>query len=172
MEADTYQRDGGQNKRLQEERSAHHGRTARPRSLRTLNRGDRNPGIGGRSQENGKNCDALDTGGGAHAVTIGNIPNQERFQVDPYGKYRLKGLRPIVPANRTILTLVQSADDVLGATDDMNGQSLARIGQFHRRRISLSRFSRASCNGYLLRRSAAKANRSDTADVIDTMLAG
>ena len=37
-------------------------RIAQPRSLKTLNRGDRNSGIGGYSQENGKNSDVLDPG--------------------------------------------------------------------------------------------------------------
>ncbi len=43
----------------------------------------------GRSQEDEKKSDALDMGG-AHAITIGDIPSLERFQVHPNGKSRLK----------------------------------------------------------------------------------
>ncbi len=39
--------------------------------------------------ENGENSDAIDRGW-THAVIIGGIPSLQRFQVDPYGKSRLK----------------------------------------------------------------------------------
>jgi len=38
---------------------------------------------------NEKISDALDTEGGAHAVTIGNIPSLEWFQAIPNGKSRV-----------------------------------------------------------------------------------
>ena len=39
--------------------------------------------------KNGNNSDALGSGG-AHAVTIGDVPSLEWFQVDPNGKSRFK----------------------------------------------------------------------------------
>jgi len=45
-----------------------------------------------RSQENEKNSDALDTGG-AHGVTIREVPSMERFQMYPSGKSRLTASR-------------------------------------------------------------------------------
>ena len=74
----------------QEEKSAHNGQEAGPRSLKGRESNDRNPETGAAGKKNEKNSDALDTGG-AHAVTIGDIPSLERFQVHPNGKSRLDG---------------------------------------------------------------------------------
>ena len=71
----------------QEEKSAHNGQEAGPRSLKGRESNDRNPETGPQGKKNEKNSDALDTGR-AHAVTIGDIPSLERFQVHPCGKYR------------------------------------------------------------------------------------
>jgi len=72
-----------------EEKSAHNGQEAGPRSLKGRESNDGNPETGDAGKKNEKNSDALDTGG-AHAVTIGDIPSLERFQVHPNGKSRLK----------------------------------------------------------------------------------
>ena len=66
----------------QEEKSAHNGQEAGPRSLKGRESNDRNPETGAAGKKNEKNSDALDTGG-AHAVTIGDIPSLEWFQVHP-----------------------------------------------------------------------------------------
>ena len=62
-------------------------RSARPRRLKTLYWGGRNPGVGGCSQENGK-IRCARHGGGAHEVTIGDIQSLEWFQAIPNGKSR------------------------------------------------------------------------------------
>ena len=49
----------------------------------------KNSEIGAADKKMRRIVHALDTGRG-HAVTIGNIPSLEQFQVDPYGKCRLK----------------------------------------------------------------------------------
>ena len=71
------------------EKSAHNGHEARPRSLKGRESNDRNPETGATGKKNRENSDALDTGG-AHAVTIREVPSLERFQVHPNGKSRLK----------------------------------------------------------------------------------
>ena len=75
----------------QKEKSAHNGHETRPRSLKGRESNERNPETGAAGKKNEKNSDALDTGG-AHAVTIGDIPSLERFQVHPNGKSRLSVL--------------------------------------------------------------------------------
>ena len=74
----------------QEEKFAHNGHEARPRSLKGRESNERNPETGAAGKKNEKTSDALDTGGGAHAVTIGDIPSLEWFQAIPNGKSRLK----------------------------------------------------------------------------------
>ena len=77
----------------QEEKSAHNGQEARPRSLKGRESNERNPETGAAGKTNAKTSDALDTGG-AHAVTIGDIPSLEWwFQVHPNGKSRLRAER-------------------------------------------------------------------------------
>ena len=71
-------------RRHHEEKSAHNGQEARPKSLKGRESNDRNPETGAAGKKNEKNSDALDTGG-AHAVTIGDIPSVEWFQVHPNG---------------------------------------------------------------------------------------
>ena len=62
------------------EKSAHEGREARLSSLKALYWGGGSSGIGATSQENEINSDALDTGGGAHSVTIG----EQGFKTIPF----------------------------------------------------------------------------------------
>jgi len=73
----------------QEEKSAHNGHEARPSSFKGRESNEKNPETGAAGKRNEKNSDALDTGGGVHSVTIGDIPSLERFQVHPNGKSRL-----------------------------------------------------------------------------------
>ncbi len=68
----------------QEEKSAHNGHEARPRSLKGRESNERNPETGAAGKKNEKNFSRA-RHGGAHAVTIGDIPSLERFQADPYG---------------------------------------------------------------------------------------
>ena len=49
----------------QEEKSAHNGHEARPRSLKGRESNDRNSETGAAGKKHKKNSDALDTGGGA-----------------------------------------------------------------------------------------------------------
>ena len=49
----------------QEEKSAHNGQEARPRSLKGRESNERNPETGAAGKKNEKTSDALDTGGGA-----------------------------------------------------------------------------------------------------------
>ena len=49
----------------QEEKSAHNGQEAGPRSLKGRESNDRNPETGAAGKKNEKTSDALDTGGGA-----------------------------------------------------------------------------------------------------------
>ncbi len=72
----------------QEEKSAHNGHEARPSSFKGRESNEKNPETGAAGKRNEKNSDALDTGGGVHSVTIGDIPSLERFQVHPNGKSR------------------------------------------------------------------------------------
>ena len=62
---------------------------------------ERNPETGAAGKKNEKNSDALDTGGG-HAVTIGDIPSLERFQIHPNGKSRWNHLPPFTPCSRAV----------------------------------------------------------------------
>ncbi len=77
----------------QEEKSAHNGHEARPRSLKGRESNERNPETGAAGKKNEKTSDALDAGG-PHTVTIGNIPSLERFQVYPNGKSRVEETIP------------------------------------------------------------------------------
>ena len=72
----------------QEEKSAHNGHEARPRSLKGRESNERNPETGAAGKKNEKTSDALNTGG--HAVTIDDIPSLEWFQVHPNGKSRVE----------------------------------------------------------------------------------
>ena len=72
----------------QEEKSAYNGYESQPRSLKGRESDERNPETGDSEKKYEENSDALDTGG-AHAVTIGDIPSVEWFQVRPNGISRL-----------------------------------------------------------------------------------
>ena len=71
----------------QEEKSAHNGHEARPRSLKGRESNERNPETGAAGKKNEGNSDALDTRG-SHIVRMGDISSLERFQVHPNGKSR------------------------------------------------------------------------------------
>jgi len=77
-------------RRPQEKKSAHNGQDAGPGSLKGRESNDRNPETETAGKKNEKTSDALDTGWGAHAVTISEVPSLERFQVHPNGKSRLR----------------------------------------------------------------------------------
>ena len=80
-----------QKKRWSQEESLRTTGTKPPRSLKGRESIKRNPETRDAGKKNEGNSDTLGTGR-AHAVTIGDLPSLERFQVHPRGKSRTKAV--------------------------------------------------------------------------------
>ena len=78
----------------QEEKSAHNGHEARPRSLKGRESNERNPETGAAGKKNEKNSDALDTGGAASGY---NRRHSEPGAVSGTSKWEVPGLIILVP---------------------------------------------------------------------------
>ena len=91
----------------QEEKSAHNGHEARPRSLKGRESNERNPETGAAGKKNEKTSDALDTGGGACGYNRrhsepGAVPGRSIWEIPAFTTFCRNAERRLHPCqNKT-----------------------------------------------------------------------